>query len=230
MGRRPERAHPCGAGRPPRTEVVSRAPDRADAAAGHHRGAGPRDRPRSAWSGPPVPSSSCSPAVRPPMPTLRRSCCSTRRAARRTRPRPSTGSRRHRTARSSPSGRAKAGPRSRCCWCSTRPTAGTAVSGSRTRGRAAWRGIPTAAASPTPATRRASTTTAACTTTRAATGGRTIRSCGTRVPTRKHGPTSRSRPTGHGSSSTCSSDGPASTSTCSSGPRGGGRSPSRAWT
>ena len=137
----------------------------------------------------------------------RPSCCSIPPSAPPTGRTPSTGSRPRRTARWSPSAPAKAAARTPSCGCSTPPTAVIAARRSPTPGRAAWRGSPTAPASPTPDIRRATSTTAPCTTTCSARRGPTIPSCGPSTPTRRRGPTSRCRPTARGCSSTSASVG-----------------------
>ena len=105
------------------------------------------------------------PALPADRPTSHRRAARSAPSAPPTRRTPSTGSRPRPTVSSSPSARARAAARTPCCGCSTPPTGsgrGEAIPDTRA---AAWRGSPTAPASPTPATRRAISTTARCTTT-----------------------------------------------------------------
>ena len=142
----------------------------------------------------------CSPGARPSTPTRRADrAARPGRSAPPTRPSPSTGSRLAPTARSSPSARARAAPRTRCCACSTPPTArdlGDAIPDTRACS-VAWepdgsgfvytrypggRRVPPHGAPPR-ARRRSGTTT---------------RSCGPSTPIRRRGRTSTCRPTAGG--------------------------------
>ena len=123
VGRRAERAHPPGARCPSRSGLVARAPRRVDAAAGRDGGAGPRRPPL-------LPRAPGRRRAVPADPALGgRSRRGTRRAARPGRRHRRRGQRRRLvrrprpTARSSPSARARAAPRTPCCGCSTPPTA-----------------------------------------------------------------------------------------------------------